>query len=68
MAKQLQLRKFFHINNNRKCDKVSKSDSSDDVETPSVKRQKVEQYQGELYCHIIQSYASTLNMINECDK
>ena len=42
MAKQLHLRKFFHINN-RKCDEVSGSDSSDKhVETPSVKRQEVE--------------------------
>ena len=37
MAKQLQLRKFFHIYNSKKCDEVSKSDSSDDVETPCEK-------------------------------
>ena len=67
MAKQLQFRKFFTLIIVENVI-VSKSDSSDDVETPSVKRQKVEQYQGELYCHIIQSYASTLNMIKECDK
>ena len=40
--------------------------SGEHIETPSVKRQKVEQRQGEFY--INNSYASALKTIKECDK
>ena len=65
-GKTTAVKKFFDINS-RKRDEVSESDSSDDVETPSVKIKKLSSAKGELYCHIIQSYTFTLNMIKECD-
>ena len=43
------IRKFFDISS-KEYDEVSESNSNgDDVETPSVKKQKVEKCQGDLY-------------------